>query len=364
MSKNITLNVEKIKAKKDGLDVLSDIYIYAVLGEKISNEDLVRFQWYGIYPQENDETNSFFKIKIPLRLGELNIEQLTTLEKIIKNFSDKKIAFTNTQKVVISWLKIEDLPEILNLLYLVNLKTICSAGHTVRNVITCPINGIDPTQLSDVSSLANKLNDAFIGNKNFSNLPNKFKIAISGDEEGCQLDYTPDISFNAHKTQKDKILFSLKVLNKHIGYINPSKVVNTARIIAKLYKDFGNRKESKNSFFDSFIEHWGYEKFTEELSSKIDFKELKIDSKNKNLIKQPRIGINKSTIENESYIGCKIENEISLETFNKFILMLEKYKASKIKLTHKANIIILDAKSSTAQEFAEELKSINFDSSN
>ena len=65
MSKNINIDIEKIKSEKDGLEVLGDLYIYAVLGERVSDEDIERFKWYGIYPQEE---NDLFKIKIPLVL--------------------------------------------------------------------------------------------------------------------------------------------------------------------------------------------------------------------------------------------------------------------------------------------------------
>ena len=63
MSNNLTLNIEQIKKEKDGLDVLSDIYIYAVLGERVTAKDLIRFQWYGIY--QHEDNLDYFRIVIP-----------------------------------------------------------------------------------------------------------------------------------------------------------------------------------------------------------------------------------------------------------------------------------------------------------
>ena len=57
--------VERIKKEKNGLDVLQDIYLYAVLGEEINPEDIDRFKWYGLYTQnrnlqdEDDEKEPF-----------------------------------------------------------------------------------------------------------------------------------------------------------------------------------------------------------------------------------------------------------------------------------------------------------------
>ena len=109
--------------------------------------------------------------------------------------------FSNEQKLSFKKSKIL-IYQNFKLLQEVNLNTYFEAGHTVRRVLTCPVNGIDKTQFLMLNLLANKLNETFIGNKNFENLPNKLQIAISGYEEGCDVQFTPDVSFNAIKDWK------------------------------------------------------------------------------------------------------------------------------------------------------------------
>ena len=49
--------IEHIKSRKDGLDVLADIYRYAELGfDAIEPDDLALFRWYGIYTQRAAES--------------------------------------------------------------------------------------------------------------------------------------------------------------------------------------------------------------------------------------------------------------------------------------------------------------------
>ena len=358
MSQN--LNLENIKKEKDGIDVLADIYLHAIFGEIVTPADLERFKWYGIYAQ--DEKQEYFKLKVPLSLGELNLNQLKILSQISKNFSDDTLIFSSEQKVEFKNLKIYDLPNIFNLLQEVNLKTHFEAGHTIRRVLTCPVNGIDDTQLFDVEPLANKLNDTFIGNKNFSNLPNKLQIAISGYEEGCNVQFIPDISFNATKDVKSKIIFAVKILNKTIGYITPAQVVKTAIALANIYKDFGDRTNSQNSSFEFLVNNWGINKFFDILNSTVNYKiERNLFIKEQIIPRKPRMGINKSKIENQSYIGCKINSStIQSSNLDNLSSLLEKYSASKIKITHKGNIIILDALSANADDFAKDLEKINF----
>ena len=358
MSQN--LNLENIKKEKDGIDVLADIFFHAVFGELVTPADLERFKWYGIYAQ--DEKQEYFKLRVPLSLGELNLNQLKTLSLISKKFSDDTLIFSNEQKVEFKNLKIYDLPNIFNLLLEAKLNTHFEAGHTIRRILTCPVNGIDDTQLLDVEPLANKLNKTFIGNKNFSNLPNKLQIAISGYEEGCNVQFVPDISFNATKDVKNKIIFAIKILDKTIGYITPAQVVKTAIALANIYKDFGDRTNPQNSSFEFLVNNWGINKFFDILNSTVNYKiEKNKTIQEQTIPKKPRMGINKSKIEEQSYIGCKIASStIQSSNLDNLSSLLEKYNASKIKITHKGDIIILDALSNTANDLAIELEKIDF----
>jgi sulfite reductase (ferredoxin) len=101
-----------------------------------------------------------------------------------------------------------------------------------------------------LTDLANRLNKTFIGNKKFDNLPNKLQMAISGYEEGCDVQFTPDVSFNATKDLKEKIIFAVKIMDRTIGYVTPPQVLNTAKSIANIYKDYGDRENPQNNSFE------------------------------------------------------------------------------------------------------------------
>src|ERR1051326_7209720 len=73
---------EHSKARKDGLDVLADIYRYAELGfDAIEPDDLTLFRWYGIYTQRSEasaasgapgpseETDGHFMLRIKFPNG-------------------------------------------------------------------------------------------------------------------------------------------------------------------------------------------------------------------------------------------------------------------------------------------------------
>lgn len=350
--------MEKIKKTKDGLDVLGDIFVHAVFGEKVSKENLERFKWYGVYAQ--DENQEYFKLKIPLSMGLLTLPQLKTINLISEKYAQDSLTFSSNQKIELKNLRIYHLPEIFNLLQEVNLSTAFESGHTVRRILTCPVNGLDTTQIFDVSALADSLDEVFIGNRTYSNLPNKFQIAVSGYEEGCNVQFTPDISFNATKDSKENIVFMIKILDFVIGYITASQVINCAKTIAKIYKDFGNRQDIEKSSFASLIEFWGIDEFFNVLNASVNFKiKENITVSNNKTPQKPRMGIHQSKIEGQSYIGCKVDDfELRSQKLNSLIGLIEKYGASKLKISHKGNIIILDVPNKNAQDLAFELKKI------
>ena len=64
------MNIEEIKQRKDGLDVLADIYRYAELGHQaITPEDEALFRWYGIYTQRPAE-DGYFMVRLRMPGGE------------------------------------------------------------------------------------------------------------------------------------------------------------------------------------------------------------------------------------------------------------------------------------------------------
>ncbi|QKF72247.1 sulfite reductase, iron-sulfur subunit [Aliarcobacter faecis] len=352
------LNMEKIKSDKSSSDIIADIFYYCVTGERVTKEDLERFKWYGIYANDSEQT--FFNLKIPLNLGELNLNQLKTISNILNEFDIEELNFKEGQKLELKNLKLFSLPKIFNLLKEQDLSSFFESGHSIKKVITCPVNGLDKTQIFDVEELANKLNKTFVGNKNFFNLPNSLQFAISGYREGCDAGFTPDVSFNASKNVKDKIVFDVKILDTYIGNITSSQIIPTARAIANIYKDFGPREEQESTNFESFIKNLELINFNNILSSMLDFKiqdpcfiNTRIEPK------KPRMGINESVKSGYSFIGFKSKSaKISKKDLEKLITSLEEFGATKLKITHKSNIIVLDVPTQNNENLISKLKDI------
>lgn len=367
--------VERIKKEKDGLDVLQDIYRYAITREEVDPEDIDRFKWYGMYTQnrnlqdENDPT-LYFMLRVKLEGGLLTLPQLKVVQEISEKFARGTADFTTRQDLQFHYIRVVDLPEIFRLLDTVKLCSIFAAGDVPRNVVSCPVNGIDHDEIADTREIVEKLNELFKGNRNFSNLPRKYKVGVNGCCKNCMNHEMQDLSFNAIKQANGRIQYAVSVggglasnrqIAKHIGYVAPSQVVPLARAVTKIYKDADILREKRNKArLGHLIDAWGIEKFVETLQSNLNFK-----------IKEPNeleythskfrehFGIHESKEKGKSYIGCALNSgHIGSEGLTSLIELLEKHGASKLKTTVTQNIIITDVPTKNAQALANDLETV------
>lgn len=364
--------VERIKTEKDGLDVLDDIIRYALSGEAINSEDIDRFKWYGLYTQNKnlqgpeDET-LYFMLRIKLEGGYLNCSQLSEIGKISKELAQNTADLTTRQSIQLHWIKVTDLPQIFSRLASVGLSTIEASGDCPRNIVCCPVNGIDKDQIDDVRDLVEALNDLYRGNRAFSNLPRKFKIGVSGCSKHCISHEVQDLAFTAVKRQNGRIEFSVSVgggqasncrIAEHIGYIQRKDVVAIAQSVAKIYRDYGRRDNRLKARLGHLIEEWGVERFVSELQSDSGVTFDPYDAAQ--FTQYPRrshFGIFESTKAGYNTIGYAIVGgRIGGERLLCLGDILKFYGAEGIVLTTTQNIVVQGVPAEVTQAFTETLE--------
>ncbi len=366
--------VERIKKEKDGLDVLQDIYLYAITGEEVDPEDIDRFKWYGLYTQNRnlqaeDDPTLYFMLRVKLISGELTLPQLKMIAEISEKYARGTADFTTRQDLQFHYIRVVDLPEVFRLLDTVGLNTIFAAGDVPRNVVSCPVNGIDKDEISDVRDVVEKINEALKGNKAFSNLPRKFKIGVNGCSKNCMHHEMQDLSFNAVKQENGRIQFAVSVggglasnrrVADHIGFVAPSQVLPLTKAVIKIYRDNGNRENRRKARLGHIIENWGIERFREVLQNGLSFKiKTPNDIEYVHSRYREHFGINESKEEGKSFIGCALNSgHIGLEGLNKLIELFERYKATALKATVTQNIIITSVPTKNAEAMAKELEEV------
>jgi len=202
--------VERLKRAKNPWDHLDEIRQFARDGfDSIPPEWLgTYFRPWGIYTQgdgagvtggKNGEGKSvpFFMVRIRIPNGLLTSAQARTIADLSEKFGNAVADITVRQNIQLHWVAVENLPELLERLWSVGLRTTGACGDVTRNITGCPLAGIHAHEIANVSELALALDKELGGNPDFYNLPRKFKITITACPDWCSYPEINDISFTA-----------------------------------------------------------------------------------------------------------------------------------------------------------------------
>jgi sulfite reductase (ferredoxin) len=272
--------VERTKRERDGLDCLDDLVRYARDGfSSISEDDLnVRLRWYGLYTQRPQE-EGYFMLRVKVPNGTLSIEQLEMLGHLSLRYAQNTGDVTTRQDIQFHYVRIEDVPTIFAELESVGLSTSGACGDITRNVTGCPLAGIDNAELIDAEPLVESVHQHFLGNHEFSNLPRKFKITVSGCSSYCTGHEINDIGLIALRNAAGEVVFDLWVggglgskerFAERLGaHILPAEVVEVCHHICAIFRDEGNRQSRALARLKFLMAEWGAERFREELEKRL-----------------------------------------------------------------------------------------------
>src|SRR5579859_6941205 len=177
-------SIEKLKREKFPFEVLNELPQLIERGyEDISEEDVVRFMWYGLYHDRPKVGYFMMRVKIPS--GLLTPRKLRTIGELSQRFGRDEGELSTRQNVQLHWIKLEHLPEIFPTLEAAGLTTLGGCGDCVRNITGCPVAGIDSEELFDCTPLVEEAASFFYGNREYSDLPRKHKTTIATCAHQC-----------------------------------------------------------------------------------------------------------------------------------------------------------------------------------
>jgi sulfite reductase (ferredoxin) len=283
---------EENKRNDDGLNVRQRIIdIYSKYGfDSIDPADLRgRFRWYGLYtqrrpgidggktavlePEELDDR--YFMLRVRIDGGRLSNDQLRVIAYISRRYARGTADVTDRQNIQLHWIEIENVPDIWEALESVGLSTTEACGDTPRVILGCPLAGIDADEIVDGTPEIAAIGEQYIGDAAFSNLPRKFKSAISGCPAQCAIHEINDIAFVGVVKPNGETGYDLWVggglstnpmIGKRLGaFVRPGQVAEVWAGVTGLFRDYGYRRLRHRARIKFLVADWGPEKFREVL---------------------------------------------------------------------------------------------------
>src|SRR3954452_16779869 len=270
---------EKIKAEKDGLDVLPDLLRAAEQGfQTLSDDDVGLLKWYGLYQHNTHDGNFMLRTKVVQ--GVLSADQVETMASIAEDFGRGIIDCTTRQCFQIHWIRLEGVPEIFSRLARVGLTTTGACGDITRNVVGCTLAGLAHDEIVDGYGTAKRVHEHFLGNRLYSNLPRKYKISITGFAEDCARGLINDVALSAAIAPDGTKGFNLRVgggLSSHPRFarwmdvfVTPEEAPEVIEGVTAIFRDAEeNRKARGKARIKFLVDRVGPEALRDELERRV-----------------------------------------------------------------------------------------------
>ncbi|PKV88604.1 nitrite/sulfite reductase [Streptomyces sp. TLI_146] len=371
---------EQFKKDDDGLNVRTRIEtIYSKRGfDSIDPNDLRgRMRWWGLYtqrkpgidggktailePEELDD--AYFMLRVRIDGGRLTTEQLRVIGEISQEFARGTADLTDRQNIQYHWIRIEDVPEIWRRLEAVGLSTTEACGDTPRVILGSPVAGIAENEIVDGSPAIDEIQRRFIGNPEFSNLPRKFKSAISGSPLLDVAHEINDIAFVGVEHPEYGPGFDLWVggglsTNPKLGvrlgaWVPLEDVPDVFGGVIGIFRDYGYRRLRTRARLKFLVADWGAEKFRQVLED--EYLERKLTDgpapQQPPAVWRDHLGVHRQK-DGRFYVGFAPRvGRVDGTTLTKIAELAEAHGSGRLRTTAEQKMIVLDV----AEEQVESL---------
>jgi sulfite reductase (ferredoxin) len=375
---------EENKRNDDGLNVRQRIIdIYSKYGfDSIDPADLRgRFRWYGLYtqrrpgidggktavlePEELDDR--YFMLRVRIDGGRLSNDQLRVIASISRRYARGTADVTDRQNIQLHWIEIENVPDIWEALESVGLSTTEACGDTPRVILGCPLAGIDADEIIDGTPEIAAIGEQYIGDAAFSNLPRKFKSAISGCPAQCAIHEINDIAFVGVVNGNGETGYDLWVggglstnpmIGKRLGaFVRPGQVAEVWAGVTGLFRDYGYRRLRHRARIKFLVADWGPEKFREVLEKEY----LGYALPDGPAPDAPRDGIRDHVgvhpqRDGNYYVGfAPVVGRLSADALDVIADLAARYGSGRVHTTTEQKMVILDVPPERTEELVAEL---------
>jgi ferredoxin-nitrite reductase len=359
--------VERWKAARHPLEVKQAVMdTYALQGPAsiaAVDGETERLKWVGLYPQRQGGDAFMLRVKIPG--GRLTAAQARLIGEIADVYArgpepnpvwgDGYLDLTTRQDIQLHWIRIGAVPEIWRRLEAVGITTVQACGDSARNVLCCPVSGIDAEEVIDAYPIAVAISDFFTGNREYANLPRKFKMSVSGCREDCAQAEINDLALVPARLDDGTLGFNLLVggglsdgprLASDVDvFVHPEDAVEISRAVAQLFDELGNRENRWTCRLRYLVQELGPERFRAELAARA---RIPLTPAGEHLTRQYRgdhIGVHPQKQAGLSYAGVNVTvGRMTGVNLVEAARLAETYGDGEIRLTTDQNLVFTGVK--------------------
>jgi sulfite reductase (ferredoxin) len=375
---------ERLKIEKNPWEAWDEVRQYAREGRGTLPSEWAEFymKWWGVYTQGDGagvtggtggvgKATEYFMMRIGMPNGLLTSRQARVIGELTKKHARNLADITTRQNIQLHWLTIDSLVEVIDALTEIGMSPKGACGDVVRNVTGCPLAGIHAHELIDASPLAVEVAHKLTANREFYNLPRKFKISITGCPEWCSYPEINCVALTAIK-RGDEIGYTLRVggglsTEPHIAvrilaFIPQDKAYAVVEAVVRIFREQTELRENRTRARIKylFMRHgWTAESMLEAIEAKIGYKldpsPVSEDTVPDDVYRD-HIGVTRQSDPGLSAVGASVMGgRLSGDQLIELADLADEYGSSELRATIMQNVILVNVPNARTTELVHAL---------
>ena len=380
---------ERLKADDDGLNVRARVEeVYAREGfASITPEDLNgRLRWWGLYTQRrpgipggrtaslepHELSDEFFLLRVRSDGGALSLAQLRAVAHVSTTYARDTADITDRQNIQLHWIRIEDVPAVWEALESVDLTTAEACGDTPRVILGSPVAGVAADEILDGTPAIEEIVGRYVGDPTLSNLPRKFKTAISGSPHQDVAHEVNDLSFVGVVHPDLGPGFDVFVggglstnprFAERLGAFVPlADVPEVWHAVVRLFRDYGYRRLRTKARLKFLVADWGIERFRDVLETEYLHRPLRDGpAPAEPPTRRDHVGLHPQR-DGRFYVGAApLVGRVSGSTLTALADLAASVGSDRVRLTAQQKLLVLDVPGDRVTELTDGLRSLGLD---
>ena len=221
-----------------------------------------------------------YMLRVAIPYGTLNSKQMRMLAHIARKYDRGYGHFTTRQNIQYNWPKLSDTPDILTDLASVEMHAIQTSGNCIRNVTADHFAGAAADEVADPRPYAEILRQWSSLHPEFSFLPRKFKIAVTGAEKDRAAIQVHDIGLHLKKNEAGELGFAVYVgggqgrtpliAKKIRDFLPEADLLTYITAIVRVYNLHGRRDNKYKARIKILVHETGVEELTRQVEAEFD----------------------------------------------------------------------------------------------
>ena len=218
-----------------------------------------------------------YMLRVAIPYGTLNSRQLRMLAHIARKYDKGYGHFTTRQNIQYNWPALSDIPAVLADLASVEMHAIQTSGNCIRNVTADHFAGAAADEVADPRPYAEILRQWSSVHPEFSYLPRKFKIAVTGAERDRAAIQVHDIGLHLKRNEAGDLGFAIYVgggqgrtpmiAKKVRDFLPEEHLLSYTTAIMRVYNLYGRRDNKYKARIKILVHETGVQEFARQVEA-------------------------------------------------------------------------------------------------